>query len=153
VLVTRETGSKVGSMASGDDVLMRKVLEPDPGLVKSISEHHSSLESAVADLVDNSIDAHATDVVVVFEVQGDIPVGLTIVDNGDGMNGTQADDAMRLGRQRAYEATAQGHFGIGLKAASLSQADTLTVYTTNDGEEYHGRRLRKVERRISALKC
>jgi hypothetical protein len=144
-LVTREIGSKVEPMASGDDVLMRKVLEPDPGLVKSISQHHSSLESAVADLVDNSIDAHATDVVVIFEVQGEIPVGLTIVDNGEGMNGTQVDDAMRLGRQRAYEATAQGHFGVGLKSASLSQADTLTVYTTNDGEEFHGRRFRKAD--------
>jgi len=132
-------------MGSSDDVLMRKVLEPDPGLVKSISEHHSSLESAIADLVDNSIDAHATDIVVIFEVQGDMPVGLTIVDNGDGMNGTTADDAMRLGRQRAYEANAQGHFGVGLKAASLSQADTLTVYTTDDGQEFHGRRLRKAD--------
>jgi hypothetical protein len=133
------------AMGSDDDVLMRKVLEPDPGLVKSISEHHSSLESAIADLVDNSIDAHATDVAVIFEVQGDMPVGLTIVDNGDGMNGTTADDAMRLGRQRAYEANAQGHFGVGLKAASLGQASTLTVYTTDDGKEYHGRRLRKVD--------
>lgn len=132
-------------MGSSDDVLMRKVLEPDPGLVKSISEHHSSLEAAIADLVDNSIDAHATDVVVIFEVQGDMPVGLTIVDNGDGMNGTTADNAMRLGRRRAYEENAQGHFGIGLKAASLSQADTLTVYTTDDGLDCHGRRLRKTD--------
>jgi hypothetical protein len=139
------SGIKLGGMGSGDDVLMRRILEPDPGLAKSISEHHESLESAIADLVDNSIDAHATDIVVIFEVLGDRPIGLTVVDNGDGMNGTQADDAMRLGRQRAYETTDQGHFGVGLKAASLSQADTLTVYTTDDGHDFHGRRLRKAE--------
>jgi hypothetical protein len=132
-------------MGSGDDVLMRKVLEPDPGLVKSISEHHDTLESAIADLVDNSIDAHASKVLIIFEVQGDKPVALTLVDNGDGMNGAEADDAMRLGRQRAYETTDQGHFGVGLKAASFSQADTLTVCTTDDGQSYHGRRTSKAE--------
>jgi len=124
------------------DVLERKILEPDPGLVKSLGAHHS-LPTAIADLVDNSVDAKATRVLIVFEIENQSATGLTIVDNGRGMNAKQADDAMRLGRQRKYEDDAQGHFGIGLKAAAFSHADTLTVYTRPGSGSFHGRRLRR----------
>ncbi|GGK94399.1 hypothetical protein GCM10012284_30550 [Mangrovihabitans endophyticus] len=122
----------------------RRVLEPDPGLVKSLGMHHT-LESAVADLVDNSVDAGAARVVVRFEVEGGQPVALTVVDDGRGMDEHQADEAMRLGRQRDYASSDQGHFGIGLKAASFSHADTLAVYTSPGDGAFHGRRLRKAE--------
>ncbi|MCE3556315.1 ATP-binding protein [Pseudonocardia sp. RS11V-5] len=56
-----------------DGVLERKVLAPDPGLIKSLGAHHS-LESAVADLVDNSVDAGATRVLIVFETENGEPV-------------------------------------------------------------------------------
>ncbi len=130
------------AVAGSGEVLERRVLRPDPGLIKSLGMHHT-LESAVADLVDNSIDAGADRVMVIFETGEDRPTGLTIVDNGRGMNGEQADDAMRLGRQRDYEDHAQGHFGIGLKAASFSHADTLTVCSTPRRGEHHGRRLQR----------
>ncbi|MGE2736098.1 ATP-binding protein [Mycolicibacterium vaccae] len=125
-----------------NDVLERIVLPPDPGLVKSLGAHHS-LPTAVADLVDNSVDAKATRVLIVFEIENQSATGLTIVDNGRGMDEKQADNAMRLGRQRKYEDDAQGHFGIGLKAAAFSHADTLTVYTRPGSGSFHGRRLRK----------
>ena len=50
------------------DVLERKILEPDPGLIKSLGMHHS-LESAVADLIDNSLDAGANRVLIIFETE------------------------------------------------------------------------------------
>ncbi|MFI7543750.1 ATP-binding protein [Actinoplanes sp. NPDC049599] len=124
------------------DVLERKILEPDPGLIKSLGTHHT-LQSAVADLVDNSVDAGADRVLIRFDTDGHHPVALTVIDNGRGMAGGQVDEAMRLGRQRAYASSDQGHFGIGLKAASFSHAATLTVMTTRQPGDYHGRRLRK----------
>jgi Histidine kinase-, DNA gyrase B-, and HSP90-like ATPase len=133
------------SEAHGDtDVLERKILEPDPALIKSLGMHHS-LQSAVAELVDNSIDADARRVLIIFEIDNVRPVGLLVVDDGRGMNGDQADAAMRLGSQRDYGAHAQGYFGIGLKAASFGHADTLTVCTSPRRGEYHGRRLRKAD--------
>ncbi|MEU4692404.1 ATP-binding protein [Actinoplanes sp. NPDC023714] len=124
------------------DVLERKTLVPDPGLVKSLGMHHT-LESAVADLVDNSIDAGASRVAITFETADGAPAGLTVIDNGRGMTGGQVDEAMRLGQQRDYENDAQGHYGVGLKAASFSHADTLTVLTTTDLADVHGRRLHR----------
>jgi Histidine kinase-, DNA gyrase B-, and HSP90-like ATPase len=132
----------MGQKSKKSDVLERRILLPDPGLVKSLGAHHS-LPTAVADLVDNSVDAQAHRVLISFEIEEGAAVGLTIVDDGRGMDGAQADDAMRLGRQRKYKADAQGHFGIGLKAAALSHADTLTVYTKPRSGSFHGRRLRR----------
>lgn len=129
-------------MSNDHDVLERKILEPDPGLIKSLGMHHT-LESAIADLVDNSIDALASRVLIRFETNSGRPIGLAVVDNGHGMNGDQIDEAMRLGRQRDYGSGDQGHFGIGLKAASFSHADTVTVCTMPERGEYHGRRLRR----------
>ncbi len=126
------------------DVLERKILKPDPGLIKSLGMHHT-LESAIADLVDNSIDARASSVLIRFETADGRPTGLAVVDDGCGMNGAQIDEAMRLGRQRDYGSGEQGHFGIGLKAASFSHADTLTVSTMCKRGVYHGRRLRRAD--------
>ncbi|MGV0606980.1 ATP-binding protein [Mycolicibacterium sp. XJ1904] len=132
----------VGRKSAKSDVLNRKRLEPEPGLVKILGAHHS-LPTAVADLVDNSVDAEATRVLIVFEMRNGAAVGLTVIDNGRGMNGDQADNAMRLGQQRKYKPGAHGHFGIGLKAAALSHADILTVYSRPGSGAYHGRRLRR----------
>ncbi|WBB96397.1 ATP-binding protein [Solwaraspora sp. WMMA2059] len=129
-------------MSDGRDILERRILEPDPGLVKSLGMHHT-LESAIADLVDNSIDANASRILIQFETSNRSPVGLVVIDNGEGMNDEQVDEAMRLGRQRKYNRRDQGHFGIGLKAASFSHASTLALYTTTDRLTYHGRRLRQ----------
>ena len=113
----------------GDDVVDRKILPPEPGLVRVIEVAHHSLRTAVADLVDNSIDAHADHVLISFEARKGMAVGLTVVDNGWGMNGDEADDAMRLGHHRKRKSSSHGHFGIGLKAAAFSHADILTVST------------------------
>ncbi|MBW6439257.1 ATP-binding protein [Actinoplanes hulinensis] len=132
----------MSSIRVEDDVLERKILEPDPGLVKSLGTHHT-IESAIADLIDNSIDASATRVLVRFDTDHGQPIGLRIVDDGRGMDGPQADEAMRLGRQREYSNQDQGHFGIGLKAASFSHADTLTLATRPASGKTHCRRLRR----------
>lgn len=132
----------MGRKSTKSDVLERRVLPPDPGLVKSLGAHHS-VPTAVADLVDNSVDAAASRVLIVFEIKKGVAVGLTVIDNGHGMNGEQADNAMRLGRQRKYKPGAQGHFGIGLKAAAFSHSDTLTVYSRAGRGSFHGRRLRR----------
>ncbi|MGP5641613.1 ATP-binding protein, partial [Brachybacterium tyrofermentans] len=79
----------------------------------------------MADLVDNSIDADARNVVVRFVTRGGSPAGLEVIDDGRGMDSATVDDAMEYGHKRDYADDDLGHFGIGLKAASLSQAETL----------------------------
>ena len=56
-----------------DDVVRRITLAPDPGLVKSLGTNHS-LATALADLVDNSVDAQASRVLIRFlRLGGELP--------------------------------------------------------------------------------
>ncbi|ATO63516.2 ATP-binding protein [Mycobacterium avium subsp. hominissuis] len=75
--------------------------------------------------------------------QGVRPVGLQVIDNASGMDSAAIDDAMTYARKREYKGRDLGHFGIGLKAASLSQANTLIVWSKRYGSPAVGRRLRK----------
>lgn len=125
-----------------DDVVGRIQLLPDAGLVKSLGANHT-LESAIADLIDNSIDAGAKHVVVRLLTRDDRLVQVEVVDDGLGMDDAQADAAMTLGQQREYDSADLGNFGIGLKAASFSHADVLTVWSAADATVAIGRRIRR----------
>ena len=115
------------------------VLLPDPMIMEAIGLNYA-LEAAVADLVDNSIDAGASSVLVRFMRRGPRLVSLCVVDNGKGMNESELDGAMALGKRRVYDPNDLGHFGLGLKAASLGQARSLTVISRAAGAVSCGRR-------------
>src|SRR5437763_5295489 len=86
-------------------------LPPDPRALDAIGRNHS-LETALADLVDNSVDAGATNVVIRLVVAGGLPRVLYVVDNGRGMAPDKIDAAMTVGGRRDYEETDLGHFGV-----------------------------------------
>lgn len=97
-------------------------------LMESLRDIGYDLSAAVADLVDNSLDADAENVVV--DVGHDLEGGwIRIADDGVGMTEGQLNEAMRYGSARAYGPTDLGQFGLGLKTASLSQGRRLTVAT------------------------
>ena len=118
------------------------VVAPDPMILNAIGLNYA-LEDAVADLVDNSIDAGASNVLIRFIRRGPGLVSLCIVDDGLGMNEDQLHDAMALGKRRDYGPNDLGHFGLGLKAASLGQARSLTVISRASGSRPCGMRWSK----------
>lgn len=88
-----------------------------------------SLESAVADILDNSITAAATLIDVRFGWDG-AGAWLAVIDDGTGMNEDALLEAMRAGNRNPREHRARsdlGRFGLGLKTASFSQCRRLTV--------------------------
>ena len=101
-------------------------LPPDPGYIDSLGLNHD-LVSAVADLVDNSIDADASSILVRFVRNAALLHALCVVDNGHGVAAEDIDRAMTVGGRRDYGSRELGYFGIGMKAASLGQAESLTV--------------------------
>lgn len=108
------------------------IIQPDPMMMSAIGLNYP-LEAAVADLVDNSIDAGASSVLVRFVRRGSRLSSLCVVDDGRGMSETQLKDAMALGKRREYKKKDLGHFGLGLKAASLGQAQDLIVVSRAAG--------------------
>ena len=88
-----------------------------------------SFESAVADIVDNSITADASQISLRFGINPAEPY-VAICDDGCGMDQSELFDAMKYGSERKRVGRADndlGRFGLGLKAASLSQCRKLTV--------------------------
>ena len=110
------------------------VCAPNPSLLESMRSVGYDLNTAIADIVDNSIAANATRVSILYFDYGDEPY-IAIVDDGYGMDERQAFEAMQLAgnspsRDRASNDL--GRFGLGLKTASLSQARSLLVTTLRE---------------------
>lgn len=105
-----------------------------PALIESMRAVGYSLESAVADLIDNSLSASASEIRVRYQ-PFDTPF-VAILDNGTGMSDTELIAAMRHGSRNPTDTRAAddlGRFGLGLKTASLSQCRTLTVVSSQGG--------------------
>lgn len=114
-------------------------LMPDPRSLDALGRNHT-LEAALAELVDNSIDAGSRHVLIRFVRDGDHLTRLLVVDDGVGMTDERIDVAMTVGGARAYDDDEIGRFGLGLKAASFSQARAVTVVSTAAGHPAVGRR-------------
>ena len=88
-----------------------------------------SLETAIADIIDNSISANAKNIYINRLWRGGKSI-ITIKDDGEGMNGNEIIQAMRPGAQNPLSdrlETDLGRFGLGLKTASFSQCRKLSV--------------------------
>lgn len=93
-------------------------------------------ETALADLIDNSITAGAKTVEIDFHWAGS-ESWITILDDGGGMTDEELDKAMRLGDKNPLhhrDPSDLGRFGLGLKTASFSQARRLTVASRRGGK-------------------
>ena len=94
-----------------------------------------NLETAVADVIDNSISANAKNVWFNSEWKGGESI-ITILDDGCGMNNEELVQAMRPGAKNPMEERAEkdlGRFGLGLKTASFSQCKKLLVVSKKTG--------------------
>jgi hypothetical protein len=108
-------------------------------LINALRQIGYSFEQAIADLIDNCINADASNVLVRI-VHDDKKVQcLQIVDDGHGMTERLLKQAMRFGAHEDAKPKSLGKFGMGMKVASLSHAKTLSVYTSA-GTSRSGRR-------------
>ncbi|KKG13677.1 ATP-binding protein [Methanosarcina mazei] len=108
------------------------IAEPDAGaLIESLRAFGYDLQTAIADLIDNSISAGAANVWLNFYWNGDNSI-ISIKDDGCGMTEEELINAMRPGSRNPLEERNPrdlGRFGLGLKTASFSQCRKLTVAT------------------------
>jgi len=84
---------------------------------------------AIADLVDNSMDAEAERVTIKVFRQDNV-IKILVADNGAGMDRETLDQSLRLGSLTAKNPISDlGKFGMGLVTAGLSLARRTTVIT------------------------
>lgn len=104
--------------------------QPNAGkLVNSLRHLGYTNYSAIADLVDNSLDADAS-FVKIYARQRDKDAEIIIADNGSGMDISILGEAIKLGSNvEKNEDSDLGKFGMGLCTASLSICKQTTVLT------------------------
>ena len=114
---------------------MAKKIQNNPSpkiLMNSMRSIGYSFKTAVADILDNSISACATEIKIYTPINDELY--LAFFDNGEGMSHGELLNAMKYGSQReSYGSHDLGRFGLGLKSASLSQCKKLTVVSKKDG--------------------
>jgi hypothetical protein len=114
----------------------RSVPPSAAALVGSLRGVGYSLETAIADILDNSIAAGAKSIEIQWEWNDGEPVGW-ILDDGSGMHADRLVEAMRfggIGPEAERTAEDLGRFGLGLKTASLSQCRQLTVVSNSSSK-------------------
>ena len=102
--------------------------------ISTLSKIGYDFNSAVSDIIDNSITANARNIQIKFNKNGSDAVELFIIDDGDGMSESELIENMSIGCKDPQDNRAPGdlgRFGSGLKTASFSQAEILTVITKN----------------------
>lgn len=108
---------------------------PAKSLLKGLRAIGYSFSTAVADIIDNSITAEATEVRIYSDPLEKEPYFL-VFDNGYGMNYQELRNAMLFGSNRDDKVDCEedlGRFGLGLKSASLSQCKKFTVISKKFG--------------------
>ncbi len=103
-------------------------------MIESTRSVGYSFESAVSDIIDNSISAFAKHIWI--KSLPDSNPYVAILDDGIGMDSEKLREAMRYGADpNSYRnETDLGRFGLGMKTASLSQCKQLTVISLKSGQ-------------------
>lgn len=107
-------------------------------MIESMRDIGYSLQTAIADLVDNSITAGARNIELLADTTSPEPA-IGVLDDGAGMSKNELLEAMRPGSRSPLDRRAKddlGRFGLGLKTASFSQCRRVSVISRKNGKTF-----------------
>ena len=96
---------------------------------------YKNSESAISEIIDNSIEANAKEILIILDEKVDRK-GVTeigILDNGFGMNNEILERCLSIGDSTRRDRKGMGRFGVGLPQASLYITPRVEVYSWQDG--------------------
>lgn len=113
--------------------LSNSIVALDKFILSTRDSGYKSTSSAVAELIDNALQAEARKIRISIEASDAMSgsdVRIQIADDGVGMDRYTLVQAMRFGGSGRYnDRSGLGRFGMGLPNASLGQARRVSVYT------------------------
>lgn len=111
-------------------------LMPDPvRMVEGLRDTGYQFNTAVADVVDNSISAEASFVAIELNMDLRGNITLAIFDDGIGMNREELINAMKYGSKPRPSPASLGKFGLGLKTASTAFCRKLSVISRSSSPD------------------
>ena len=102
---------------------------------------YKSIESAVSEIIDNSIEANANDILVLVSESVDQITGrkyvseFAFLDNGIGMDLEKLGSCLGIGFTTRSDRKGMGRFGVGLPQSSLHVCPSVDVYSWQEGFE------------------
>jgi len=110
-------------------------LPPNPSrLIEGLRDTGYEFNTSLADIVDNSIDAEATEVSVSIDMDFVGNITISVADNGYGMDEDDLLNAMTYGSLSRKVKSTLGKFGLGLKTASTAFCRGLSVISRASGD-------------------
>lgn len=104
------------------------VIEPDAGrVIFGLRDTGYDFNTAIADIIDNSITAKATKVDVSINITPKEEIKVVIADNGCGMDVDELRNAMKYGSKERTNRKSLSKFGLGLKTASTAFCRCLSL--------------------------
>lgn len=116
-------------------------IQPSPNIIGTLSHSGYKIDTSIADLLDNSIahNAHNIDIKFNFNSDNIDEWTVEIIDDGDGMDSETLSRAFIMGDRSLREIrdeADQGRYSVGMKTASIAQADFLLVVSKMRGKEF-----------------
>ena len=105
------------------------LLTPNAERLINALTHWIPIEDSLSDLIDNSLTAGATGVLLGLMME---TLSKSCEDDGSGMSASELREAMRF-ESKSVDPASLGKFGLGLKLASLGYSDELTVASRKNG--------------------
>ena len=119
------------------DITAYEEMPPATSMIESVRSCGYDLNTAIADIIDNSITAEANNIYVELQWNKGNPY-VSILDDGVGMTEAELAKNIMLGSTSPSEKRNKndlGRFGLGLKTASFSMARELNVFSQTDHTE------------------
>ncbi len=112
------------------------ILRPNPArLIEGLRDTGYDFNTALADIIDNSIDAEAKKILIRVEMDAFGEVVISVADNGFGMNEEDLKNAMTYGAKSKKDKRSLGKFGLGLKTASTAFCRRLSVISRGQDDD------------------
>ena len=105
------------------DEFVTEEIDNAPGasrVAESLRDTGYDFNVAIADIIDNSVDAEATQVHVNIEFDVNYELSISIIDDGRGMDRDGLINALKYGADEQNPDERLGKFGLGLKTASTA---------------------------------
>ena len=122
---------------------MTKVQVNNSMIYLMVSNLGHTIETAVADLLDNSIQFGAQNFRFGFYYDDINPKNSFVYffDDGKGMDKNELNNAMTIGSKQNKSFSIHSKFGLGLKIASLNNCDYFQVFSQKDGGKVNSMRM------------
>lgn len=110
--------------------------------ILSLRDSDFDSNSAYGEVLDNSIQANAENIDIVFDTQKKgrrhLITSVTFVDDGDGMDIDVLWSCLQLGYSSRYnDRTGIGRFGVGMTLAGINQCKKVEVYSKTENCDWH----------------